>query len=342
MKPWKRFLKSVCGCVFPDDDDDDVNDDGGGNAAAFEGQQGIELVTKRTVPRAQQQTTVPSRMIPQARDEAARLVTAAFRRRMAKEAYDHMIQDGRLWGNFRQERLTMRALSKQNISALRRALHPLTATEAHFYQQALRSRFVATHSTSAQVTDADGQAALFSRRRLVRDGAEFNQANTPPSDLSALATDDFVFFSLEAGDEPQKASSRFGDTMLRFGMEHPAFSEVSWMNLVDFAIPGTQHLEQWVPGLTAEEYESIYSSRRYGRDKMFFGEDMINGLILSVIKDCRDHIDAERRDMLLSLERGPSLNRLINGLFRPQILVPRQFFGRPESVVPITKNDHGF
>jgi hypothetical protein len=332
MKPWKLFVKSVCGCIFQDDDE----------AADADGQQGIELATRRAVPGGQQQMAAPSRVIPPSADEAARLITAAFRRRIARDAYDHMIEDGSVWGNFRRDRLTMQAVSKQNISALRRALHPLTAAEAHFYQQALRSRFFATHSTSAQVTDDDGQAVLFSRRKLVRGGMQFNQANTPPPDLDALATDDFVFFSLEAGDEPQKSSSRFGDTMLRFGMDHPAFSEIAWMNLVDFAIPGTSHLERWIPGLTAEEYESIDHSRRYGRDKMFFGEDMLNGLILSVIKDCRDHIDPERRDLILSPESGPSLNRLINGLFRPQIMVPRQFFGRPESVVPVTRNDYGF
>jgi hypothetical protein len=332
MKPWKQFLKSVCGCVFPDDDE----------AAEFAGQQGIELATRRTAPRRRQPRIVPSRAVPPSTDEAARLITAAFRRKIAKEAYDHMLEDGRLWGNFRQDRLTMRTVSKQNISALRRALHPLTATEAHFYRQALFSRFFATHSTTAQVTDNDGQAALFSRRKMVRGGMQFNAANTPSPDLDALATDDFVFFSLEAGDAPQKASSRFGDTMLRFSMENPAFSQISWMNLVDFAIPGTRHLEQWIPGLTAAEYESIHHSRGYGRDKMFFGEDMLNGLILSVIKDCRDHIDIGRRKVILSPERGPSLNRLINGLFRPQILVPRQFFGWPDSVVPITKNDYGF
>jgi hypothetical protein len=192
------------------------------------------------------------------------------------------------------------------------------------------------------VTDNTGQAILFSRRKLVRDGVQFNEANTPTPDLSALATDDFVFFALEAGDEPQKMSSRFGDAMLRFAMEHPAFSQISWMNLVDFAIPGNRHLEQWIPGLTEEEYESIRSSRRYGRDKMFFGEDMLNGLVLSIIKDCRDHIAKERRDIILSPERGPSLNQLVNGLFRPQIMVPRQFFATPEDVVSITKNDYGF
>ncbi len=62
---------------------------------------------------------------------------------------------------------------------------------------------------------------------------------------------------------------------------------------------------------------------------MFHGRQMKAGLGLAIIKNCRDNVPLAIGAKLLSVGKDEDTNYLLNGLFRPTVMVPRHFFGTP-------------
>ncbi len=260
-------------------------------------------------------------------DAASRTITKSIRRFIAEKPYQRMVETGSLWKDHGLEgQADIKVISKNNIRGLYQSLGVLSQDESDFLSRFLESKMFATHTTSAPVENEKGIVSLFSREKLIDRGILFNTKNSPEEDISILGNDDFVFFSLEVGETPKKPSSRFGGEMFRFDFSKPSFTDASWLSLAEMRFSSTPHLSRHVQGLTDEEYGKL-SKRELPRfGSVFHGTDMKTGIALSLIKDFRNNLSDASRGKLLTWSTDDELNRLVNGMYRPEIKVPRHFF----------------
>ncbi|MFC5722270.1 hypothetical protein ACFP1Z_19070 [Streptomyces gamaensis] len=240
------------------------------------------------------------------------------------------------------ESLNVDELSSANIKRLRSALHPLRKEEQDFYREFLAAKFFATHTTGGPVLDEEKHLLnLFSRQKLIERGVKFNTANSPQEDIELLGNDDCVFFSLEVGEVPKKPSSRFGGRTFRFDFARPEFTDTGWMSLVEMRFASTPKLQGHIPGLPQEDHQAVSRQELDRFGMVFSGGDMIRGLGLSILERIRGMSD-EAQDTLLNMRDETGLNKLVNGLFRPEIKVPRHFFSTNFTQAAVKKDDKGF
>lgn len=193
-------------------------------------------------------------------------------------------------------------------------------------------KFNVSHATSASVMGKNGVVSLYSREKLIERGIDFDMDHTASQDISQLSNDDFVFFALEYGMYPKKHASRFGTTLYRFDFDEPLFQEVAWLSLVEMLYSVTPDLSRHIKGLRPEEYRKLSGRGIPPLSAVFIGKDMKTGLALSIINDLRQHVSIECREALLQNPDEVRMDGLINGLYRPEIKVPRHFFSENYSV----------
>lgn len=244
----------------------------------------------------------------------------------------------------------LQAISSANIDKLQRNLGSLNEQEQAFIKRFLASKFYITHATDAvdKVVTKDSQTLqLYSLQKLLDSDTPCHAASF--ADAYTLGNIDFVFFSLEASETHNKFGSRFGGVMFRISFDGPAF-DVAWLSLTEMLnFPGPkQALRQLCNGLVSRglseeglaqfwgsliaEFEGerympsdLPSRLKCGQyDIVFFGKDMKYGLALNIIKVSRN-LEKEV-DRKLFLEHD--IDQLINGLFRPEVKVPRHFFAK--------------
>jgi len=287
------------------------------------------------------------------RDDAARTVTYALRRNMGQKIHQKMLTVGARWDDLTPE-TTIKSLSRDNLKGLHVRLQgakldkPLAPYEQAFLTRFFDAPLSITHATNAldKVQNSEtGVVSLSSRQKLLRDGVAFPRENTSQMDIQALANDDHVFFALESGDTLQKPSSRFGKNVLRFDLDSPAIQQQATLHLFDVlngfpeavkhldTLKSLHHRDQMLTGDMLDKHEHS----RYGVDakgSLFQGKDMKRGLGLAIIDRTRALPEALRAQIL----EKEDINALINGLFRPQVLVPRTFVGKPLDVNQVNNN----
>lgn len=277
------------------------------------------------------------------KEAAAKVIVEAFRDNTARTVRQNMLFNGADWratAGPDGRTMPLKELSADNLAELRTGLSetPLRTHEKQFIDNFLKTPLFMTHATNSPVVDPRGNVALFSRKKLDERGIGFQQANTTEDDISALGNDDNVFFSLEAGNTPQKPASRFGQTLLRFEFDKPAITRHALMFIMDpFIVPDAPPPGRFktLDALPQEHREAIFENletRLYSPSTCVFqGQDMKIALALAIIRECREMSPDVSRKMLTQ----ESTNHLINTLFRPQIMVPRHFFGRPHDITRI-------
>lgn len=276
---------------------------------------------------------------------AAQIIVDAFRATTANNVHRKMVHNGYEWhGNTGEDGapLPLKELSNDNLGELRTALSetPLRSHEKKFIDDFLKTPMFITHATHANVIDPQGSAVLFSRQKMVERGMSFPSKNTSQDDIKGLGNDDNVFFSLEVGERPRKPSSRFGDSLLRFEFDRPDINQHALMFLSDpYNLPLAPEEGRFktLDELPPEQRKYICDTleNRYGdaTGLVYHGKDMKIGLAFAIVRECRNMSPEVSKKMLT--REDP--NALINSLFRPQIMVPRHFFGRPHDVTPIRK-----
>ncbi|CAG9411211.1 hypothetical protein NVI2019_OHEONHNH_00728 [Providencia alcalifaciens] len=286
--------------------------------------------------------TVSSR-VSMDENRAACLITKCLRQVIANKSYNHMFQNGVMWSE-RAEGQTelgfraMQKLSSENIRQLFCELAPLVQEEIGFLDNLLQMPFTATHASDANIVNEKGILSLFSRKKLEQRGMEFDESHSGKEDINRLSNDDFVFFSLEPGDKIQKCGSRFGHTLYRINFDTTPFSQVSWGSLQDQVLNHTGgSVEKYLEGLSDEAYE-ILTSRFIGNEKsMFCGENIKVGLGLSLLRLLRE-LPQEDRLTLLASRSVTEVNRVVNGIYRPEIKVPKHFFSKSVEAVFLCGN----
>lgn len=141
------------------------------------------------------------------------------------------------------------------------------------------------------------------------------------SDNKALGHDDYVFFSLEVGEEPKKTKSRFGSNFYKIDYNHLAL-KYSSMVLVD------QYLQEApkdcrISNLSEKGKKILDENRRhFSEDIMYQGQDLsIISLGCAIIKKAR-LLPKEDQNLILNSKTDDEINNIINGFYRPEIRVP--------------------
>jgi hypothetical protein len=188
--------------------------------------------------------------------------------------------------------------------------------------RALRGPYYGTHFTKKTLTpDRSGAVALFSREKLLQRRISFDHGNTMGIDREVVGNDDSVFFSLEPGETPQKQRSRFGPNRLRVPLNQPVFQQTAWLSLKDMAVNLPAYYRK-LPWLTFRE-QRLLTKKGHGPDHVFFGKDMIPGMLLTLISDARE-LGENSRKQVLNAKTDEDINTLINGFYKPEIKVPKQ------------------
>ncbi|MCW1244450.1 RHS repeat protein [Pseudomonas sp. SAICEU22] len=256
----------------------------------------------------------------------------------AMDAFDHVLAQGDAWGQLDQSSTGLAAfqkLSKDNIKRLEDQLEQrieLESANAIFLNAFDANPFHIVHFSDQDLRH-DNVVELFSRKQLVNRGVIFNSDNTATGDLTHFATDDFVFFSLEAQHEPAKSRSRFGDKRYRAPLsilQESGQMQTSMLQTLDIIFPATRPkaAPSWVDNASAylkdfalRDNEDEDTQRRHA---MFVGEDIVHGMGLNVMIDVLTYA-TDPTDTLFDV----SADKLMNSLYRPQVLVPNSVKLRP-------------
>ena len=259
----------------------------------------------------------------EAYEAASKTIVRAFRNHIAKSAYSHMTETGEIWrADPKGGRAVITSLSRKNIDALRENLGDLTSSEKEFMKVLLAQKFFATHATQSLPEDAVDPIALFSRKKLVERKIPFAEQNTWKEDIKKTGCDDFVHFALEIGDAPKKPASRFGPTMYRVNFDEAVFRDTAWLSLTELLFPVTPDAKRLMSYLKSDESASRHLQPL---EIVFSGGAMKTGLALSIIKEAREFSPASQQKVLESTTED-QLNGLVNGLYRPEVKVPRHCF----------------
>lgn len=252
----------------------------------------------------------------------------AARQSVADKAHTHMIEHGFFWSEAPKEnaRHHIKTLSARNYAALETRLGDLSPLEEKFRAKFMATPLIAVHCTHATPESPQQNLCLYSRKRLEASATiSFNKENSPIEDREEQGNDDFVFFSLEAGLTPQKPRSALGRTAYSVDFEHPRFQQFAWLSLVEMRFPITPWLDRHVPNLALSDYETLSPRTLPDPTQVIFsGPHMKAGIVLSIVEQAR-LVSQRSQEILLACPDHASTNALMNGLYRPEVKVPRYF-----------------
>jgi hypothetical protein len=274
------------------------------------------------------------------KNKAARVITRAFREKIANDTTKEMVTRGERW----KQQLPLASLNKlpgentfrslqshsaQHLQNLHAELSPFTPEEKGFLDRGLSMKYYATHFTRNDLvsTNAKGQqvATLFSRDKLLRDGTiSFRTGNSKVVDRYYLGNSDHVFFALEVGDTPKKQKSQFGPNRLRVPLDHPSFRQTASLKLNDSSLPQLRDSVLAKYGASSEEAQTILG-KHYHITENFVGKDMVPGLLMTAISDSRK-IGHDTNQKIMNAQTEDDFNEIFSGLYRPEVRVPRHFF----------------
>ncbi|WP_409497821.1 RHS repeat domain-containing protein [Pseudomonas fragi] len=242
------------------------------------------------------------------------------------DAYSHMVKKGEAWEDLRSQGepfSAVKTLSGENLANLRQNLE-LSPAESQFVQGFQDELFDIVHFSNKDFRDSEGSLTLLSSKQLTKNKISFNRNNTDLLDLDSFATNDFVFFSLEAGVKGRKEKSRFGEHRFRAPMgslkERHDYTHVELMDLAQVdQRPGTNK-PSWV---AREDQEIFFRSAESNTilSSVFVGKDMIEGMALRIVGELQN-FGSDTKDSAFALQTSGQVSEVMNSLFRPQIVVP--------------------
>ncbi|CAI2325771.1 TPA: DUF4116 domain-containing protein [Vibrio parahaemolyticus] len=260
-------------------------------------------------------------------EQASFIITKTFRENIAQKSYSRMFSEGNYWKRKMDEPngfASMKKLSADNISKLVKSLGSLDDNEIRFFEKILSLKFAITHATDANVIN-NNTLTLFSRKKLDERNISYRSGLSTARDIEEFKNDDFVFFSIEPGDGGFKHNSRFGRTVYAVDFDNPSLSQVAWVSLQEQLMCDCENTRKHIRGISEESHKILSYTRLGIRSSMFLAKDFRKGLALSLIKRFRELPEHDRQTLLSNLHLK-YLNDVINGIYRPEVKVPRHFF----------------
>ncbi|AUT25706.1 DUF4116 domain-containing protein [Escherichia marmotae] len=263
------------------------------------------------------------------KEQASNIITKNFRKMISDKSYAHMFSEGEIWKesiNNAKGFATMQKISSENISMLSKELAPLSEKEIVFFDRISRLGFTATHATNGNIINQKNTLTLFSKKKLEERNTALPWGSHAASpDIKTLGNDDFIFFAIEPGTGGLKKSSRFGKTMYAINFNMPVFSQVSWISLQEQIFSETGNTKNHISNISEEAHNILSFKELSLKENMFLVKDFKTGLALSLIKKFRE-LPLKDQDNLLSANDNDSFNSIINGIYRPELKVPRHIF----------------
>ncbi|MBA1376250.1 RHS repeat-associated core domain-containing protein [Pseudomonas brassicacearum] len=261
-----------------------------------------------------------------------------------RNAYTRMQQHGDAWQALKDGGPSVEAfqgLSRSNIKRVRQLVADHDPIEAHAgFQARLQSQaFHIVHFSNRNLMDTQGGVHLKSRQALRQENrlpAE-SRGNTPQLDVESFATDDFVFFSLGVGSDPQKTNSRFGGFRYHTGLDNLSEAgEFTHMELKDLAAVGERGNSSTVDKMQAflkgprgarRSDANLFMDNEKLReetpsDLFYMGAEMLEGLTLNVVADVA-LLSTEAQADLFAMS-DDQMDLVVNSFYRPQVVVPRE------------------
>lgn len=264
-------------------------------------------------------------------ENASKIITAFMRKHIANQSYDYMFQFGTYWndmpGKHEEKGIKlMQKLSRENISNLRKELKTLDKQEVEFLDAILQVKLRATHASDATLINKNDTFNIYSRKILTDKNISFPKCHSD-NEIDTLANDDFVFFSVDPGEENKKAASRFGSKIYSVDINQPVFEQVACISIYDMLIPRPPDIRKHIQGLSDEAIQTLRKKDQSKYGFTFFGKEMRAGLGLYILKRLRA-IPENDRQKILAMRSEDELNHVINGIARPEIKVPKYFFSK--------------
>ncbi|WP_205950490.1 hypothetical protein [Pantoea stewartii] len=269
-------------------------------------------------------------------ENIAKKFTFSIRSKIAAKVQENMLLSGTDWKTHTGIKC-VKSISSTNLRNLYKKIGKLSHYEIEFLKRFFGTNFILTHTTNQNILDESGHAKLFSRQKLLNKGIAFPLANTQEADLKQLATDDHVFFSIEESGQKGKVHSRFGRYKFSFPLENVSSSKNALMHLFDPITKAFPYPPKWLKGFeslhendqnTVMKHLNEHVNGFNTLNSFFHGDHILPGLAFSIIERCRYLPDRMNKDIL----EKSDLNSVINGLFRPQILFPKQFIAKPVDI----------
>ncbi|MCS4496689.1 hypothetical protein NXS97_21305 [Pantoea sp. B623] len=269
-------------------------------------------------------------------ENIAKKFTFSIRNKIAAKVQENMLSSGTDWKTHTGIKC-VKSISGNNLRNLYKKIGKLSHYEIVFLKRFFGTNFLLTHTTNQNILDESGHAKLFSRQKLLNKGIAFPLANTQEADLKQLATDDHVFFSIEESGQKGKVHSRFGRYKFSFPLENVSSSKNALMHLFDPITKAFPYPPKWLKGFecldendqnTVMKHLNEHVNGLNTLNSFFHGDHILPGLAFSIIERCRYLPEKMNKDIL----EKSDLNSVINGLFRPQILFPKQFIAKPVDI----------
>jgi RHS repeat-associated protein len=269
----------------------------------------------------------------------------------ATQAYDHMLGQGSMWRDVWNhssgetslqaiKRLSMRNVHKLEAQLETEGQHRLSAR----IRDASPDNYVLTHFSHTHFVDDYGGVEFLSRQRVVAnttDNIALHNLNTQTTfgDVDKLATDQFIFFSIDtqAGRKPK---SRFGSHRYELPLaalgERAMYSHLELTDLLNTGIRQTSRAQtlSWyreeVNPRTGKRKTQDFIDRAgldelTIEDSIFYGDQMLTGLGMRIAADLPSLTEATQEAVLeWTTDDHPieNLGEVINAFYRPQVVVP--------------------
>ncbi|PHM60974.1 hypothetical protein [Xenorhabdus ishibashii] len=250
------------------------------------------------------------------------------RSRWNTSAINRMMENGSRWRLFFPQNL--HAGMQHNIENLRHQIQmqPLSDKEQQFADVFMKKDFFIVHASDVNlINNNERNLLIYSRHRLQEKGIKFPTHHSSVQDILGLGNDDYVFFSLEVGYTLKKPLSIFGANFYRipYRRENMALRHSS-MTLIDqikLKAPDSRMLEK-----ISQQARTYLKTRGFVRENVHFCgiDNCLEGLLYSIILETRNlgRLSMEKDvNLILSARTDDEMNRVINGLFRPEVRVPR-------------------
>jgi len=264
----------------------------------------------------------------------------------ANKAYVRMFDKGQAWTAARyqgsKDYAGFQQQSKLNIDDLR--LITLDQKEDTFLKGLESEPLYAVHFSGSNFEKRFGRGITFKSRMELQGGwTSFNKSNTPQVDLDNFATDSFAFFSVELGDTPHKATSRFGEHRYRMPIEtlrSTEYGQFSHIELNDILAPAhrpdplfklKKNPPDWLDPLKLSGFTAPIMKPNPKRgepprvtalDMLFEPTELKQALGLRVITDIRRSGVGVDEKMVYEASTSAARDKIVNTFYRPQFLVP--------------------
>jgi len=113
--------------------------------------------------------------------------------------------------------------------------------------------------------------------------------------------------------------------MYTINLNTPVFSQVSWVSLQEQLFSDTGNTKKHIKNISKEAHDILSHQEIPVKENMFLVKDFKTALALSLIKKFRE-LPMEDQDILLSANDDYTFNSIINGIYRPEVKVPRHIF----------------